>query len=310
MLSSNVRLLVALAVAVTALAGCLANASCETKPVVAASNQERSPRSRVLIDDNWRFIKGDPPNCMTSLLYDVRPKGSDGSASTLGTQTAVPKPATVKSWILPTGGAFLEDASKAARRPEGNLGDGVAYVAENFDDSTWQKVDLPHDYAIEGPFSASGGGGMGRLPSDGVVWYRKHLSIPASDRGKSIFLDIDGAMSYSEVWLNRHFVGGWPYGYASFRLNLTPYAKPGAQNVLAIRLDSPPDSSRWYPGGGLYRNVWLVETAPVHVAQWGTYITTPEVSGKAATVSLKVALDDDSMQDASVSVGTQLFVNR
>jgi beta-galactosidase/beta-glucuronidase len=98
-------------------------------------------------------------------------------------------------------------------------------------------------------------------------------------------------MSYSEVWLNGQFVGGWPYGYASFRLNLTPYAKPGGNNVLAIRLDNPPASSRWYPGGGLYRNVWLVETAPVHVGQWGTYITTPEVSSTSARVILKVTVD-------------------
>ena len=78
-------------------------------------------------------------------------------------------------------------------------------------------------------------------------------------------------MAYATVWLNGQFVGGWPYGYASWRLDLTPYIKPGADNVLAIRLDNPPDSSRWYPGGGIYRNVWLVKTAPVHVGHWGTY---------------------------------------
>ena len=76
-------------------------------------------------------------------------------------------------------------------------------------------------------------------------------------------------MSYATVWLNGQFVGGWPYGYSSWRLDLTPYLKPGAENVLAIRLDNPPTSSRWYPGGGIYRNVWLVKTAPVHVAPLG-----------------------------------------
>ena len=108
---------------------------------------------------------------------------------------------------------------------------------------------------------------MGRLPSAAVVWYRKHLDIPAADAGKSIFLDIDGAMSYSEVWLNGRFIGGWPFGYASFRLDLTPYVKPGAENVLAIRLDNPPSSSRWYPGGGIYRHVWLTKAAP---CTWAT----------------------------------------
>ena len=95
--------------------------------------------------------------------------------------------------------------------------------------------------------------------------------LPAADAGRQLFLDVDGAMAYASVWVNGHFVGGWPYGYASWRVDLTPYLKPGADNVLAIRLDNPPDSSRWYPGGGIYRNVWLVKTAPVHVAHWGTY---------------------------------------
>ncbi len=135
----------------------------------------------------------------------------------------------------------------------------------------------------------------------------QNLTFPASAAGKSLFLDIDGAMSYSEVWLNGQFVGGWPYGYSSFRLNLTPYAKPGADNTLAIRLDNPPNSSRWYPGGGLYRNVWLVETAPIHIGQWGTYVTTPDASQASATVALKVTVDNNSNQNASVSVGTQLF---
>ena len=204
---------------------------------------------------------------------------------------------------------------KAAKRPEGNLGDDVAYVAAGYDDTSWQKVNLPHDYAIEGPFTTTVSGSTGRLPSSGVVWYRKNLNLPASDAGKSIFLDIDGAMSYSMVWLNGRFVGGWPYGYASFRLNLTPYVKPGGNNVLAIRLDNPVPkdsdwrsaSSRWYPGAGLYRNVWLVKTAPVHVGQWGTYITTPEVSKASARVDLKITVDNDSKQDASVSVATQIF---
>src|SRR5262249_54145878 len=214
---------------------------------------------------------------------------------------------TVTSWILPTGNDLLKDKGQAASLLKGNLGDGVPYTRPDFDDSAWQRVDLPHDYAVAGPFSDKGGGGMGRLPTAGVVWYRKHLDIPATDQGKSIFLDIDGAMAYSEVWLNGIFAGGWPYGYASFRLNLTPYAKPGGTNVLAIRLENPPNSSRWYPGGGLYRNVWLAKTAPVHVGQWGTYLTTPEVSARAAKVSIKVTLDNDSRRDASTSVSTQFF---
>jgi beta-galactosidase len=201
----------------------------------------------------------------------------------------------------------LKDPTKRFKRPSGNLGEGVPYIASGFDDSSWRKVNVPHDYAIEGPFINTGGGGMGRLPSAGVVWYRKNLEIPTTSTGKSLFLDIDGAMSYSEVWLNGQFVGGWPYGYSSFRLNLTPYAKPGSRNVLAIRLDNPPTSSRWYPGGGLFRNVWLIETSPVHVAHWGTTITTPEVSATSAVVSLSVTVDNDSTNEATARVETQIF---
>jgi beta-galactosidase len=148
---------------------------------------------------------------------------------------------------------------------------------------------------------------MGRLPSAGVAWYRKKLTIPASDSNKSIFLDIDGAMSYATVWLNSKLVGGWPYGYSSWRVDLTPYVVPGGDNELAIRLDNPPESSRWYPGGGIYRNVWLTKTNAIHVGQWGTFLTTPHVTTSSATVALEVAIDNDSKDDATVSVSTQFF---
>ena len=184
----------------------------------------------------------------------------------------------------------------------------MSYVQDDFDDSGWEKVNLPHDWAIEGPFLETGPhGGMGRLPSWGVGWYRKSLDIPASDQGKSIFLDVEGAMSYASVWLNGQLVGGWPYGYNSWRLDLTPFATPGGSNQLAIRLDNPPESSRWYPGGGLYRDVWLTKTQPIHVSQWGTYVTTPKVSEASATVDFVVSVDNDSGTGAPVDVATGIY---
>jgi beta-galactosidase len=209
--------------------------------------------------------------------------------------------------VLPTGNSFLKDTSKRTQRPAGNLAANVPYTQSQFDDRSWRTVNLPHDSAIEGPFTTQGGGAMGRLPSAGVTWYRKQLEIPASDSGKSIFLDIDGAMSYSLVWCNGEFVGGWPYGYASYRLNLTSCIRPGQPNVLAIRLDNPPNSSRWYAGAGIYRNVWLVTTSPIHVGQWGTTITTPEVSRSQARVNLAVTVDNDSQQNATVRVSSEIF---
>ncbi|HEY1660836.1 MAG TPA: beta-galactosidase GalB [Verrucomicrobiae bacterium] len=277
-----------------------------------------SPRERISIDDNWRFTQGDPTNCPVNLLYDARheqtirrlaeAEGDGNSSSYIKTNSTSNAPVTViKQWILPTGNEFIEDPSRRYARPEGNLGDGVAYVQPDYDDSDWQRINLPHDWAIAGPFTHTGGGGMGRLPTAGIGWYRKALDIPADDAGKSIFLDVDGAMSYSTVWLNGQLVGGWPYGYASWRVNLTPYMKPGGTNELAIRLDNPPDSSRWYPGAGIYRNVWLVKTQPVHVGHWGTALTTPEVTQKSATVDLKVTVDNDSNQSADVSLVTEIF---
>src|SRR4029079_2758633 len=128
-----------------------------------------------------------------------------------------------------------------------------------------------------------------------------------SEQGTQFRLEIDGAMAYATVWLNGKFVGGLPDCYASFELDLTPYVEFGADNVIAIRLDNPPDSSRWYPGGGIYRNVWLVKTSPVHVSHWGTYITTPEVSLSSATIDLKVTAENNSTSKAKVTVRSEVF---
>jgi len=114
-------------------------------------------------------------------------------------------------------------------------------------------------------------------------------------------------MAYAMVWLNGKFVGGWPYGYASFELDLTPYIKFGADNVIAIRLDNPPDSSRWYPGGGIYRNVWLIKTSQIHVSHWGTYVTTPDVTSASAMIDLRVTLQNKSRNNASVTIMSQVF---
>ena len=128
----------------------------------------------------------------------------------------------------------------------------VADDGERFDDSQWQSVTIPHDWAISGPFYKGEdpvvGGGMGRLPSPGVAWYRNKLTFTEADKGKSILLDVDGAMSYAMVWLNGHLVGGWPFGYASWQVDLTPYVNYHSDNQLAIRIDNPAASSRWYPG--------------------------------------------------------------
>lgn len=283
----------------------------------AATGFGESSREHVSINDDWAFFKYAPADQADDLIYDVRPDDSD--AVDARPADAEPTEAVdvevtqrvLKPWILPTGNRFINDPAKHHVRPGGDPGSDFPFVQGDFDDSSWEHVDLPHDWAIEGPFlegrDAAVGGGMGRLPSPGVAWYRKKLEIPASDAGKSIFLDVDGAMSYAMVWLNGRLVGGWPYGYSSWRVDLTPYVVLGGENQLAIRLDNPPNSSRWYPGGGIYRNVWLTKTDPVHVSQWGTFITTPEVSSAAATINLEVTVDNDSEADATVETITRIF---
>jgi beta-galactosidase len=246
---------------------------------------EAAMRERTSINEGWRFTLNDPDGAKGKLSY-----------------------AAVKDWMTASGD-FLVLAPGAPHhaRPAGNIGEDVAYTRPDFADDAWREVALPHDWGVEGPFDTRISGSTGMLPCFGVGWYRRQLDIPAADRGRRILLDIDGAMSYANVWCNGRYVGGWGYGYASFRLDLTPYIEFGGRNVLAIRLENPSDSSRWYPGGGLYRNIWLVKTEPVHVGQWGVYVTTPKVAAEAATVRLQVTVDNDSAADARVTVSAQIF---
>ena len=272
-------------------------------------------RQRISINEGWRFMRytGEPD----TLLYDEWPAITDRNdnkvADTRANESAVATASekALKKWILPTANNFIKDPAKKHQRPPGNPGSNFPFVQNSFDDKTWEQVDLPHDWAIKGPFynqeNAIVGGGMGRLPVQGVAWYRKNLNIPAFDRGKSIYLEIDGAMSYAMVWLNGNLVGGWPYGYNSFRLDLTPYIKFGADNQIAIRLDNPSNSSRWYPGAGLYRNVWLEKEEPVHVAQWGTFITTKNVTAASATVAMTVQVENKTASPQKLKIVTEVY---
>jgi len=174
-------------------------------------------------------------------------------------------------------------------------------------DENWRKLDLPHDWAIEGPFRIELAGETGKLPYQGIGWYRKHFSIPASDASKRIFIDFDGAMAYAQIWLNGKYIGTWPYGYSSFRMDLTPYLKFGEKNVLAVRLDTEKWESRWYSGAGIYRHVWMVKTDLVHVAHWGTYITTPDISDKSASADIVVNIDNQDTKNVEATIKTVIF---
>src|SRR5690348_17034301 len=159
---------------------------------------------------------------------------------------------------------------------------GEAEGAEQpgFDDSKWTELRLPHDWAIEGPFDPKLNPHTGALPIFGTGWYRKAFTLPDNVKDRYLSIEFDGAMSNAHVWLNGHELGSRPYGYIGFNFDLTPFLHFGDQeNVLAVRLTPEDHSSRWYPGAGIYRNVWLDITAPVHVARWGVYVTTRELPG-------------------------------
>lgn len=165
--------------------------------------------------------------------------------------------------------------------------------SEGADVSEWKKLDLPHDYAIEGPFRVDLEGGTGKLPYKGIGWYRKVFKVEEMKKGERIYIDFDGAMANAKIWLNGQYVGTWPYGYNSFRMDLTQFIrKDGKENVIAVRLDTENWDSRWYPGAGIYRHTWLVRCQPVHVGHWGTYITTPEISKERAKVKAEITVEN------------------
>ncbi|KAI0409102.1 glycoside hydrolase family 2 protein [Xylaria palmicola] len=217
----------------------------------------------------------------------------------------------LKPYILPCGNDFIANPSDRHELPTSGPNVTAQYADNKFDDSNWETVRVPHDWAIAGPFYAGDdvpvGGGMGRLPIQGIGWYRRKITIEPGDANKEIYLDIDGAMSYAIVWLNGKLLGGWPYGYNSFRLNLTPHLVVGDDNQLAIRLDNPTKSSRWYLGGGLYRNVWLTKVEKTHVGQWGTYITTEAVSSSSATLNLVVSVENTGSIVQEIQIDTDVF---
>jgi len=188
-------------------------------------------------------------------------------------------------------------------------GTAPAAASVTFDDSSWEQVTVPHDWAITGPFDRNNDlqnvavtqnfetkaslktGRTGGLPYVGAGWYRTEFSVPEGKRATLIF---DGAMSEARVYVNGKAVCFWPYGYSSFHCDVTDCltSEPGGKNVLAVRLENRPNSSRWYPGAGLYRNVHLVTTSDIHVPVWGTQVTTPHVEQDFASVCLKTNVEN------------------
>jgi beta-galactosidase len=241
----------------------------------SANTTKKPSRTRINIDSGWRFKRSEKnPD---SLVYDARQDTRN-----------VKNPKILKPWILPSGNDFIKDPAKRHKMPAKAPDVNVSFSQSTFDDSTWETINLPHDWAIKGPFyqghSVPVKGGMGRLPVQGVGGIAGNLAWRPRTRAASSVLTWMALCRMPWYGSTGIFVGGWPFGYNSFRLDLTPYLKSGKDKLLAIRLDSPVESSRWYPGGGLYRSVWLTKVERVHVGQWGTCVTTKDVSAQSATV--------------------------
>jgi beta-galactosidase len=241
--------------------------------VAAPSSQAALGRERLLMDFGWRFAFGHATDPAKD--FDPFPPG--------------------------TGFSYLAKA-----------GTGAGAAKTDFDDRGWRTLNLPHDWAVEVPFSERGSGSHGykaigkNFPESSVGWYRKTFSIPASDASRHITIEFDGVFRDSQVWINGFYLGREPSGYTGFEYDLTDYINYGSSNVLAVRVDASLEEGWFYEGAGIYRHVWLTKTAPLHVARWGTFVTT-EVKGDSAAVTVHAGVMNDATQSASFEIAQTVF---
>ncbi|KAF0330324.1 beta-galactosidase [Colletotrichum asianum] len=243
------------------------------KPVLFPGTRERTR-----LHAGWRFWRSN--SIPDGVVYEHRPDANGDELVEL------------KPRIMPAANDFIADPANQHQSPDSQPAVNISFASPIFDDSNWENVTVPHDWAIKLPFITGSNpiipAAMGQLPVHGVGWYRRDLVIGDNINDTIRYLDINGGMSYPMVWVNGHLVGGRPFGYNSFRLDISPYLK-GGSNTLAIRTENlAGHSSRWYPGAGLYRNVWLTTVASVHVGHWGTKVTSRDVSKDSATIDFEV----------------------
>ncbi len=230
--------------------------------VAASMGGAFAATEKVSLKDGWRFVKADDP--AIGMNYTFRQMSDVLDRADRGDRSGVP---------------------------------ATTWSAAGFDDSSWKTVRVPHDWGVESTYDSSRRYGDAFLDVVGVGWYRRAIEVPASWAGQTVYFECDGAMSYSHVWINGTFLGGWPYGYTRFRLDLTPYLKAGKTNVLAIRCHNVIDSSRWYTGGGLFRNCRLLVCPPDHVVPGSVQITTPEVTAARAKVRVRYEMSKSGKKE-------------
>ncbi|HEY5367572.1 MAG TPA: glycoside hydrolase family 2 TIM barrel-domain containing protein [Hanamia sp.] len=186
----------------------------------------------------------------------------------------------------------------------------------NFKDKSWRNIDLPHDWSIEdlpgteSPFSPDVINGVSiGFTTGGIGWYRKTFTLPVNQQNKRISILFDGVYMNSDVWINGVHLGNHPYGYTSFYYDITDKIKKGEKNIIAVQVKNEGANSRWYAGSGINRHVWLIEANPIHLAQWGTYITTPEVSSSLAKVDIQTKVENETGASATVTLIDKIVNN-
>lgn len=186
-------------------------------------------------------------------------------------------------------------------------GENINAKELNFDDSEWRKLSLPHDWAIEGPFSNNNNARTGGLPVHGTAWYRKHFNLKEKLSDKVISVEFDGAMNNAQVWVNGKFAGNRPYGYIGFELDITPFVNFGKDNVIAVKLSPEDLSARWYPGAGIYRNVYLKVNNKLYIPQWGTKIISTNITNINAEVNITSSVCNQSNTQQTAKLKTTIF---
>ena len=222
---------------------------------------------KVALKTGWRFVKADDPTAGTNL--------------------------TIKT---------MSDILDRAYRGDVTGAPSFRWAKPEFDDSSWKEVRVPHDWGVESVFDPDRPYGDAFLDVTGVGWYRRALDIPVEWKGRTVYFECDGAMSYAMLYLNGIFLGGWPYGYTRWRIDLTQHIDFGATNTLAIRCHNLPDSSRWYTGGGLYRKCRLLVCPEDHVVPGSVFITTPDITARCAKVRVRYEMSRSGMKDYSFDV--------
>jgi beta-galactosidase len=252
-----------------------------------------TPRERLSMDFNWQFHLGDAPDAGNKFDY---PEVTDLAKTRLN--------------------EIGQGAKLIANLPDpvaSNPGADVSFVKPEFDASSWRKLDLPHDWAVELPFNTNadvrhGFKPVGKgFPENSVGWYRREFELPKSDEGKALWIEFDGVYRNSLVWLNGHCLGRNVSGYSSFRYDISKVANYGEKNVLVVRVDASRFEGWFYEGAGIYRHVWLVKTGPIHSVHGSTFVTGPQVSDRAAKVHVETVITNEFNAGWAISLEIGFF---